>query len=521
MLVWAANYHSMQSLVFFTFLAHGTFAMLHHKDLPSKILKAEYAVRGEIVLMAGEIQKELDSGNHSYGFDKLIACNIGNPQAVGQQPITFHRQMLSLLTNPPVIGESEVSGLYPADAIARAKNFTDTVKFGAYTHSKGEVVFRKQIVEYIHRRDGEISPKTNPENIYITDGASKGIQLVIELMIRDEKDVILIPIPQYPLYSATVTRLGGSWRGYELREDYDADKPAWGLDMERLKKLYADETKKGNRIRGIVIINPGNPTGNILSRKDLEDMLSFCEERDITILADEVYQENIYLPEKAFVSMREVVLKKKSSVELYSFHSISKGYYGECGLRGGYMELTNVAPEVNEEVYKLSSMTLCSNTLAQAMVASILNPPLPGSTSNALFQKEKDAILDGLKRKALLVERELNNIPGFSVMPIEGAMYAFPAVQLPRRYVERATSLGSLPDTQYCKDVLLKLGVIVVPGNGFGQKRGTYHFRMTILPKEDELAYMLKGLKNFQADLYKKYGWEPYAVPDELKNEEL
>jgi len=306
--------------------------------------------------------------------------------------------------------------------------------------------------------------------------------------------------------------------GYELREDYDADKPAWGLNMDLLKKLYADEINKGNRVRAIVIINPGNPTGNILSRKDLEDMLSFCEEREITILADEVYQENIYSPEKTFVSMREVVLKKKSSAELYSFHSISKGYYGECGLRGGYMELINVAPDVNEEIYKLSSMTLCSNTLAQAMVASILNPPMPGNSSYALFQKEKDAILDGLKRKALLVERELNQIPGFSVMPIEGAMYAFPAVQLPARYLAHAKSLGSLPDTQYCKEVLLKLGVIVVPGNGFGQKPGTYHFRMTILPKEDELAKMLKGLDTFQRELYTKYGWEPYAAPtkDEL-----
>merc|ERR1712054_331803 len=184
----------------------------------------------------------------------------------------------------------------------------------------------------------------------------------------------------------------------------------------------------------------------------------------------------------------------------------SKGYYGECGLRGGYMELTNVEPAVNEEIYKLSSMTLCSNSLAQAMTASILHPPLPGTPSHALFEKEKSAILDGLKRKAIMVEKELKEIPGFNVMPIEGAMYAFPEVQLPQKYIDHAKSLGSLPDTQYCKDLLKSLGVVVVPGNGFGQRPNTFHFRMTILPKEEDLAGMLKGMKKFQMDLYAKYG---------------
>merc|ERR1712151_757041 len=170
------------------------------------------------------------------------------------------------------------------------------------------------------------------------------------------------------------------------------------------------------------------------------------------------------------------------------------------------MELLNVAPAINEEIYKLSSMTLCSNTLAQAMMASILHPPQPGSPSYTLFEKEKSAILDGLKRKALLAEKEINSIHGFNVMPIEGAMYAFPMVRLPKKYIDHAKENGSMPDTQYCKDVLLKLGVIMVPGNGFGQRPNTFHFRMTILPKEEDLSKMLTGLKSFQKELYLKYG---------------
>jgi len=293
-----------------------------------------------------------------------------------------------------------------------------------------------------------------------------------------------------------------------LQEEYSpaSHKPAWGLDMEGLKKVYDTEVKKGNRVRGIAVINPGNPTGNILSRQNLDDLVDFANQRDISILADEVYQENIFSPDKSFVSLREIVLAKKSPVELFSFHSISKGYYGECGIRGGYMEINNVAKEINEELYKLSSMTLCSNVLSQAMVASIVNPPKPGDASYPLFEKEKNAILDGMKRKAILVEREINKIKGFNVMPIEGAMYAFPMVQLPAKYVAHAKSLGSLPDTQYCKDILMKLGVIMVPGNGFGQRANTFHFRMTILPQEADLVRMLKGLNKFQKDLYAKYG---------------
>lgn len=204
--------------------------------------------------------------------------------------------------------------------------------------------------------------------------------------------------------------------------------------------------------------------------------------------------------------MREVVLKAKSKVELYSFHSISKGYYGECGLRGGYMELLNVQPEINDEIYKLMSMTLCSNTLAQAMVASVMNPPIEGEPSYPVFQLEKKAILDGLKKKAKIVHEEINKTPGMNCMPIEGAMYAFPEVKLPKKFIEYARSLGKPPDTLYCIEILKKLGVIMVPGNGFGQREGTYHFRMTILPPEKDLQDMLVGLKKFQEDLYAQYG---------------
>merc|ERR1719162_2748137 len=140
------------------------------------------------------------------------------------------------------------------------------------------------------------------------------------------------------------------------------------------------------------------------------------------------------------------------------------------------------------------------------MVASIVNPPQPGEPSYPLFDQERSSILGGLKRKAKIVYDEINKIKGFNAMPIEGAMYAFPQVQLPAKFIAHAKSLGALPDTQYCKELLKKLGVIMVPGNGFGQRANTFHFRMTILPQEEDLVKMLKGLKTFQDELYAEYG---------------
>merc|ERR1719456_1788192 len=119
-------------------------------------------------------------------------------------------------------------------------------------------------------------------------------------------------------------------------------------------------------------------------------------------MADEVYQDNIYAAGKQFTSFRQVVHELDAKVQLMSFHSISKGYYGECGIRGGYMHLTNIDAEVNDQIYKLFSMTLCSNTIGQAMVASILNPPEPGEPSYDLFTQEKLQKLNALKQKAVL-----------------------------------------------------------------------------------------------------------------------
>eukprot|EP00397_Hematodinium_sp_SG-2012_P010289 GEMP01010399.1.p1 GENE.GEMP01010399.1~~GEMP01010399.1.p1 ORF type:complete len:524 (+),score=115.26 GEMP01010399.1:565-2136(+) len=470
--------------------------------LPKQVLSAEYAVRGEIVNKSAELQKRLDAGE-KLPFTKLVPCNIGNPQSVGQSPLTFHRQVLSLIANPPEIERST----YPEDVKQRAREYTKAYpQFGAYSHSKGIDHMRRQVAKYIEQRDGpKVTEKVDVEDIFITDGASMGVKTVLELLISSPNDGILIPIPQYPLYSASIVRLDGKWIGYEMDEDYNT-RQGWKINMDVIRKSIAEfRSKPKNNVRAIAVINPGNPTGNVMSRKEIEDVIKLAEEEGLVILADEVYQSNVYAADKKFYSFRQVTLEMGSQVELFSFMSISKGYYGECGLRGGYLHATNIDTAVVAQLYKLFSMTLCSNTLGQAMMASIVTPPKEGDASYELFETEKNGILSALHRKAKIVEERLNNIEGVDCMPVEGAMYAFVRVQLPAKFIEEAKGVGRAPDVHYCFHMLELTGVMTVPGSGFGQKAGSYHYRMTILPEETMLNGVLNDIENFHLNLIKKY----------------
>jgi aspartate/methionine/tyrosine aminotransferase len=202
----------------------------------------------------------------------------------------------------------------------------------------------------------------------------------MSMLVRDDKDGIIVPIPQYPLYSALVTLTRAALVPYYLDEERN-----WGLDAENLIKSIEEAKKKGVCPRAIVVINPGNPTGQVMSAQDLAKIIKICYENNILILADEVYQTNIYKEGAVFVSMRKVLndmgAPYNNSVEMVSFHSISKGLMGECGLRGGYFETYNLSQEAEELVFKLKSIELCSNTIGQTGVELMVNPPRLGAES--------------------------------------------------------------------------------------------------------------------------------------------
>lgn len=477
---------------------------LTRDTVPQKVLDAQYAVRGEIVTRSSAIRRMLQEGNHSLPFDEVVSCNIGNPQELGMRPVTFHRQVLSILSNPNLLEDPLLPQLYPSDVIARAREYLQGFsKMGAYSHSKGVELFRKKVAAYIDRRDGPLVP-TDIEDLFLTDGASSAAKTVLEAMIDGPLDGLLVPVPQYPLYSAIMTRLGGASIGYTMVEDYKTGN-GWGIDVDHIEAKIKEFLAIGGRVRGIVVINPGNPIGNVMSLAEVQAVVKLCEKYSIVILADEVYQDNIWRSDKEFVPFRKVILETQSPVELMSFHSISKGYYGECGLRAGYVHMTNIDGGAMDQIYKLFSMVLCANTLGQAMMASLLNPPVLGDPSYVLFQQEKSHILDDLKRKADLVHRELDAIEGIQCLPVEGALYAFPQVDLPPRFVDEAQKLGKAPDLLYCTRMLEATGVVTVPGSGFGQRAGTWHYRMTTLPDERKLREVLGRMRRFHEDLLYKY----------------
>jgi aspartate/methionine/tyrosine aminotransferase len=441
---------------------------------------------------------------------KIIYTNIGNPHAVGQKPITYYRQVLALCDLPDEFGISNpsVASAFPTDVLQRALEMRKAIGpagTGAYTNSQGISKFRDDVANFITDRDGH---PTSASDIFLTNGASAAIEFVLTGLISGNSDAIMIPIPQYvspphlvcnvycyecaslnscliqPIYSAIISRLGARQVGYYLNED-----KGWSITEDELELRRTDAEKDGLDIRAFTLINPGNPTGQVLSREELEIICRFCAKYDIVLLADEVYQKNIYVDTKEFFSARKVAIETSGceNLQLISFHSTSKGLIGECGRRGGSMELHNIDPYVHTQLYKLASSGLCSGVAGQMMMSLMVRPPLPGEESYELFVKEESAIFESLKRRAVSLVQGLNEIDGMTCNASEGAMYAFPRVELPLKALEEATKRNQTPDTMYALSLLEETGICVVPASGFGQKEGRIGFRTTFLPPEDEL----------------------------------
>nr|XP_058901652.1 alanine aminotransferase 2 isoform X4 [Kogia breviceps] len=391
------------------------------ESMNPQVKAVEYAVRGPIVLKAGEIELELQRGIKK-PFTEVIRANIGDAQAMGQQPITFLRQTILKI---------------------------------------------------------------------LVSGGGKS------------RTGVMIPIPQYPLYSAVISELDAIQVNYYLDEDN-----CWALNVNELRRAVR-EAKEHCDPKVLCIINPGNPTGQVQSRKCIEDVIHFAWEEKLFLLADEVYQDNVYSPDCRFHSFKKVLYEMgpeySSNVELASFHSTSKGYMGECGYRGGYMEVINLHPEIKGQLVKLLSVRLCPPVSGQAAMDIVVNPPVPGEESFEQFSREKESVLGNLAKKAKLTEDLFNQVPGIHCNPLQGAMYAFPRIFIPAKAMEAAQAHQMAPDMFYCMKLLEETGICVVPGSGFGQREGTYHFRMTILPPVEKLKTVLQKVKDFHIKFLEKY----------------
>ncbi|XP_075432393.1 alanine aminotransferase 2 isoform X2 [Ascaphus truei] len=336
------------------------------QSMNPQVRAVEYAVRGPIVLRAGEIERELQNGIKK-PFDEVIKANIGDAHAMGQPPITFLRQVVALCTYPDLLDNPS----FPRDAKIRARRILQACggqSLGSYSASQGVSCIREDVAQYIERRDGGVP--ADPDNMYLTTGASDGIA---------------------------------------------------------------------------------------------------------------VYQDNVYAENCQFHSFKKVLYEMGpeyfNNVELASFHSTSKGYMGECGYRGGYMEVVNLHPDIRAQLVKMLSVRLCPPVSGQAAMDVVVNPPRPEEESYQQFMREKEAVLNNLAQKAKLTEELFNQVPGIECNPLQGSMYAFPRIFIPPRAVEKAADYHMAPDMFYCMQLLEETGICVVPGSGFGQKEGTYHFR--------------------------------------------
>lgn len=402
------------------------------------------AVRGVQARRAEELRTILQEKPSALPFESVISCNIGNPQQLGQTPLTFYRQVSALVEYPQLMEQP----IFPSDAIERAKEVLKAMggSVGAYSHSQGIPLIRKRVAEFIEKRDGY---PANPDDIFLTAGASPGVQAIMQTIISGKHVGVMIPLPQYPLYTASIALYGGSVAPYYLNESND-----WSVTRMELERASREARGKNPEIeiRALVVINPGNPASQVLNEETMREIIRFCENERIVLLADEVYQENIYTAELPFHSFKKVLCSmgaQYDTVELISFHSISKGLIGECGRRGGYYECVNIDQSIKDVLYKLASVSLCPPIQGQVMVELMVNPPKPDGPSFALFEKERDLIFCSLKRRAVKLADAFNRMEGIRCNVAQGSLYLFPSITIPGKAIEAAKAQKVTPCSLY------------------------------------------------------------------------
>lgn len=477
--------------------------VLTEETLSPLVLRCQYGVRGEIFQRAQELMKQ----GHQVTF-----TSTGNPHQLGQQPLTFLRQVMSLCAAPFLLDSPRALTAFAPDAVERARQYLSALDggLGAYQDAKGNALICEEVCDFIARRDGV--PRPCVDDVFLTNGASEGVRLLLKSLIRDEQDGILVPLPQYPLYSASIALYGGKLVGYYLDED-----AGWSISMARLQEALDTAKSEGIEVRAVVFINPGNPTGQCMKEEHLQALVRFAYTNRLIIMADEVYQENVY-GDVPFTSCHKVLCEMGApysfNQELVSFHSVSKGMAGECGIRGGYLHLHNVEQAVRAHLYKLVSINLSPSVPGMVAMGCYVNPPKLGDASYEVNREERAALLASLRRRARAMSEAFNSMPGISCQSVDGAMYAFPRITMPAKAVEAAKKLGKSPDMLYCLEMLEQVHIAVTPGASFRQEGGSFHFRTTILAPEARFADLVERFRRFHLDFMQRYADTP-TVRDE------
>lgn len=316
------------------------------------------------------------------------------------------------------------------------------------------------------RAEAERKGITSVQDVFVTSGVSETVDICLSALLNPG-DNLLTPSPDYPLYSAVLAKLGIELNTYSLNED-----DGWQPDLIDVHKRI------GPRTRGIVLINPNNPTGAVCSRRMLEAIAELARRNNLIIFADEIY-DKLILDDDPHIALASVA----PDVPIVTFGGLSKNYLAP-GWRIGWGIVSGDAAAVKpyvEGIGRLLRSRLCANHPEQYAIKAALEGP----------QDHLKEVAGKLRARRDLTMKWCGSTPRVSCVSPKGAFYAFPRLDIPEG------------DDVFVKELLVQKYVLVVNGSGFGQKKGTKHFRIVFLPDEQTLTTAYAGIASFMKARYK------------------
>ncbi len=400
----------------------------------NKLNNVCYDIRGPVLELAQQMEEE---------GQKIIKLNIGNVGVFGFDPP--EEIQLDMIRN-----------------LANAAPYSD---------SKGIFSARKAIMHYCQEK--EIQGVTL-EDIYTGNGVSELIVLAMNALLNAQ-DEVLVPAPDYPLWTAAVSLSGGTPVHYLCDESKD-----WNPDLDDIRKKISPKTK------AIVVINPNNPTGAVYSPETLKAIIAVAREHGLIIFADEIYDKTLFDGVK-----HHSIAALSTDVLTVSFNGLSKNYRS-CGYRAGWMVVSgdkSAARDYIEGLNMLSSMRLCANVPGQYAIQTALGG----------YQSINDLVAEGgrLRRQRDLAYELVTQIPGVTCVKPKAALYLFPKLD-PKMYPIE-------DDQAFVAQLLKEEKVLLVQGSGFNWPQAD-HFRIVFLPHEDVLREAIGRLARFLERYRQKYG---------------
>ncbi|AWL25366.1 pyridoxal phosphate-dependent aminotransferase [Streptococcus suis] len=335
-------------------------------------------------------------------------------------------------------------------------------KSEGYSNSKGIFSARKAIMQYCQLKK---FPNVDIEDIYLGNGVSELIVMSMQGLL-DNGDEVLVPMPDYPLWTAAVSLAGGKAVHYVCDEAAE-----WYPDLADM------ESKVTSRTKAIVLINPNNPTGALYPKEILEGIIDIARRHELIIFSDEIYDRMVFDG-----AVHIPIATLAPDLFVVTMNGLSKSHR-ICGFRVGWMVLSGPKKHVKgyiEGLNMLSNMRLCSNVLAQQVV----------QTSLGGYQSVDELLMPGgrLYEQREFITRAINDIPGLSAVKPKAGLYVFPKIDREMYRVE--------DDEQFVLDFLKQEKVLLVHGRGFNWKDPD-HFRIVYLPRVDELAEIQEKMSRF------------------------